>query len=89
MIQRELAEFLGMFGEIIVGMMGAESLEEVRVKFQKMSEKVAQMMEDRDKPLLKEERVTVEYEKILKEYKTIIGNQEEKMVKYQQKWKAS
>lgn len=89
MIQRELTEFLGMFGEIIVGMMGAESLEEVRVKFQKMSEKVAQMMEDRDKPLLKEERVTVEYEKILKEYKTIIGNQEEKMVKYQQKWKAS
>lgn len=70
-------------------MMGAESLEEVRVKYQKMSEKVAQMMEDRDKPLLKEEKVTAEYEKILKEYKTIIGNQEEKMVKYQQKWKAS
>lgn len=89
MIQRELAEFLGKCDEIIVGMMGAESLEEVRVKFQKMSEKVAQMMEDRDKPLLKEERVTVEYEKILKEYKTIIGNQEDKMLKYQQKWKAS
>lgn len=70
-------------------MMGAESLEEVRVKYQKMSDKVAQMMEDRDKPLLKEEKVTAEYEKILKEYKTIIGNQEEKMVKYQQKWKAS
>lgn len=67
MIHKDLADFLGQFK--------CDSLTEVKEKWSLMSEQLNSVINDKEKPLLKEEKITLEYEKILKEYKQILTTQ--------------